>query len=115
MSLVESLKRFFKDKDNGDKTTVAPEGVCPNCWGRQEWEGEFYKQIKAKNITPESNTYNSFINEVASKLDEIKLKEDTYECTTCNVKYKHDNQTNWISQEQGIFKVALSFGGTAKC
>jgi len=91
MSLVESLKRFFKDKDNGDKTTVAPEGVCPNCWGRQEWEGEFYKQIKAKNITPESNTYNSFINEVASKLDEIKLKEDTYECTTCNVKYKYDN------------------------
>jgi hypothetical protein len=91
MSLVESLKRFFKDKDNGDKTTVAPKGVCPNCWGRQEWEGEFYKQIKAKNINPESNTYNSFINEVASKLDEIKLKEDTYECTTCNVKYKYDN------------------------
>ena len=104
MSLVESLKRFFKDKDKGDKTTVAPEGVCPNCWGKQEWEGEFYKQIKARNITPESNTYNSFINEVASKLDEIKLKEDTYECTTCNVKYKHDHQ---ISLEKGTFKVAL--------
>ena len=91
MSLTDNLKRFFKDKIEGDETTVAPEGVCPNCWGRQEWGGDFYKQIKARNITPESNTYNSFINEVASKLDEIKLKEDTYECTTCNVKYKHDH------------------------
>lgn len=91
MSLAENLKRFLKNKEKGDKTTVAPEGVCPNCWGRQEWGGEFYKQIKARNITPESHTYTSFINEVASKLDEIKLKEDTYECTTCHVKYKHDH------------------------
>ena len=90
MNLVESLKRFFKAKENNEETSAAPEGVCPNCWGRQEWEGNFYEQIKAKNITPESNTYNNFIHEVASKLDEITLKEDTYECTTCNVKYKND-------------------------
>lgn len=91
MNLAESLKRFFKKKINGEDPGKAPEGVCPNCWGRQEWEGEFYRQIKAKNITPESNTYNNFINEVASKLGEIKLKEDTFECTTCHVKYKNDN------------------------
>ena len=36
MGLAENLRCFFKDKDNGDETTAAPEGVCPNCWGRQE-------------------------------------------------------------------------------
>ncbi|MBT8300868.1 MAG: hypothetical protein HKN53_11445 [Maribacter sp.] len=91
MSLAANLKLFFEGKLKGDSASKSPEGVCPNCWGRQEWEGEFYKQIKARNITPESNTYNSFIHEVASKLDEIKLKEDTYECISCNVKYKHDH------------------------
>ena len=89
MNLKESLKRFFKAKANNQETGTAPEGVCPNCWGREEWEGDFYKHIKAKNITPESNTYNNFINKVVSKLDKITLKEDTYECTTCNIKYKH--------------------------
>ena len=91
MNLVESLKRFFKAKAANKDTVVAPEGICPNCWGRQEWEGEFYKHIKARNITPESNTYDNFINEVATKLDKITLNEDTYECTTCKVKYDHDH------------------------
>ena len=89
MNITESLKRFFKAKINNEETSAAPDGVCPNCWGREEWEGNFYKHIKANNITPETNTYNNFIKKVASKLDKITLKEDTYECTTCNVKYKH--------------------------
>jgi hypothetical protein len=88
MSLAENIKKFFKAKESNEPTGEAPEGVCPNCWGRQEWEGNYYKIIKARNITPESNTYNNFIHEVASKLDKITLKEDTYECTTCHVKYK---------------------------
>ena len=89
MNLVDSIKRYFNAKSNNEDPGAAPEGVCPNCWGKQEWEGHFYEQIKANNITPESNTYNNFIREVASKLDKITLKEDTYECTTCQVNYKH--------------------------
>jgi len=87
MKLTDSIIRFFKAKENKEVVGQAPEGVCPNCWGRQEWEGNYYKLLKARNITPESNTYNNFIYEVASKLDKITLKEDSYECTTCNVKY----------------------------
>ena len=87
MNLTDNIKRFFKAKENKEPVGQAPEGVCPNCWGRQEWDGNFYKLLKARNITPESNTYNNFINEVASKLDKITLKEDSYECMTCHVKY----------------------------
>lgn len=86
MSIAENIKYFFKAKENKEPVGEAPEGVCPNCWGRQEWEGNYYKLMKAKNITPENNTYNSFINEIASKLDKITLKEDSYECATCKMK-----------------------------
>ena len=88
MNLKDNLKKFFDAKVNNEKTKAAPEGVCPNCWGRQEWEGEYYKLIKAKDRIPESKIYNNFIDDVVSKLDKITLKEDTYECTTCHVKYK---------------------------
>ena len=88
MSLITNIKNYFKAKSIGDETLKAPEGVCPNCWGKQEWDGEFYKKIKANNITPEHNTYDSFIHQVAQKLDKITLKEDTYTCETCNVNYK---------------------------
>jgi protein-arginine kinase activator protein McsA len=88
MSLIQNLKSYFNKKYNHEVTGKSPEGVCPNCWGKQEWEGNFYKKIKANNITPEHNTYDNFIHEVAEKLDKITLKEDTYTCETCNMKFE---------------------------
>ncbi len=88
MTLIESIKSYFNKKKNNEQTGEAPEGICPNCWGKQEWDGHYYKKIKAKNITPEHHTYTSFIHEVAEKLDKITLKEDTYICETCNIKYE---------------------------
>lgn len=88
MNISLSIKDFFQRKSNNEKTDLAPEGICPNCWGRQEWEGNYYQLMKARNITPESNTYDSFINEVVRKLDKITLKEDTYECATCHMTKK---------------------------
>lgn len=87
MNVIENLKKYFSEKQNSENSISTPEGVCPNCWGKQEWEGHFYKKIKANNITPEHNTYNNFIHEVAEKLDKITLKPDTYTCETCNLKY----------------------------
>ncbi len=87
MSVIDNVKNYFTAKFEGKETEKAPNGVCPNCWGKQEWDGEFYKKIKAKNITPQSNTYTSFIHEVVEKLDKITLKEDTYTCETCSVSY----------------------------
>ena len=88
MSLIDNLKSYFKKKANNERVGDAPEGVCPNCWGKQEWEGEFYKKLKANNITPEHNTYNNFVHEVAEKLDKIILKEDVLICETCKISYK---------------------------
>jgi len=85
--LLDNIRSYFRLKLEGKETASAPEGVCPNCWGKQEWDGQFYEKIKAKNSTPEMHTYSSFIHEVVQKLDKITLKEDTYICTSCNVAY----------------------------
>ncbi|MDT0558915.1 hypothetical protein RM697_09660 [Ichthyenterobacterium sp. W332] len=87
MNLIANLKAYFSKKIDNLETGNAPNGVCPNCWGKQEWDGEFYKKIKANNITPEHHTYTSFIHEVAEKLDKIVLKEDSYECETCKTTF----------------------------
>ncbi|NNL16822.1 MAG: hypothetical protein HKO81_09305 [Flavobacteriaceae bacterium] len=90
MSLIDSVKGYFKSKSQGKEVGKAPEGVCPNCWGKQEWDNEFYKIKKSKDSLPESEVYNSFIKDVVIKLDKITLTKDTYTCETCKVSYdKH--------------------------
>lgn len=89
MNIVESIKTFFKSKETNNETMISPDGVCPNCWGEQEWDGHFHELMRAKNITPESDTYNSFIKEIVTKhIDGILIKENTYTCKTCNVNFK---------------------------
>ena len=91
MNLIESIKSYFQKKNNNEPVGDVPEGVCPNCWGKQEWDGEFYKKIKANNITPEHNTYNSFIHEVTEKTGKITLKEDILVCETYKMNFKGKN------------------------
>ena len=88
MSLITNIKKYFNAKSNGDTTLKSPEGICPNCWGKQQWEGEFYEFIKGSKNDIKDDTYNNFINKIVeSNIDGIKIKEDTYTCATCNMKY----------------------------
>ena len=91
MGLIENLKTYFKKKAYNEATGKAPEGVCPNCWGKQEWEGEHYKFMKGENNNPSENIYNNFVQEVARELDKITVKENSYTCETCQVSYKHEH------------------------
>lgn len=86
MGLLENVKIYFTKKKNNEETGDAPEGVCPNCWGRQDWDENYYEIMKGE--SDNEKTYNSFIKDVVTKLDKITLKGDSYECTTCNVDYK---------------------------
>ncbi|TJY37869.1 hypothetical protein [Pontimicrobium aquaticum] len=88
MNLINNVKSYFGKKLEKKETGKAPEGICPNCWGSQEWDGEFYKKISSKNVSPNTDAYSHFINEVVRSLDKITLKADTYLCETCNMKFK---------------------------
>ena len=84
MCITDNLKTFFKS----NRTEKVPQGICPNCWGKQDWDGHHYKFMKGNNGNPSDETYNTFIQDVARKLDKIELSKDTYTCATCTMKYK---------------------------
>lgn len=49
MSIAESLIDFIIHKPTNTDFKV-PEDLCPNCWGSQEYEGNFYEAIKSEGI-----------------------------------------------------------------
>ena len=84
MSILENVKTYFTKKQHNEETGDTPKGVCPNCWGSQDWDNNYYEIVKGE----DDKTYNSFIKDVVVKLDKITLKGNSYTCTTCKLDYK---------------------------
>ena len=107
MNLIKNIKTYFKNKNDNKVTGKAPEGVCPNCWGKQEWEGEYYKFMKGENENPSTETYNSFIKDVVRKLDKITIVKNTYTCETCKTNFNPKKQyvENYNKIVQNIVRI----------
>lgn len=85
MSVQENISAYFKRKVSGEATQSNPKGTCPNCWGRNEWDGQFYEIIKDKHAKPGSAIYDSFISEaVNNHVAKTHNLKDQYICITCN-------------------------------
>ena len=86
MSTATNILMFLKKRAAGENVT-APEGLCPNCWGQQEYGGQFFKVMK--NHTVDINTDEpeiGWITDYAAKhLQGIKLelKDEGLVCPTC--------------------------------
>ena len=84
------LKSLFNKKPDG--FDALPEGVCPNCWGDQEY-GNVVRE-KFKDIQIDVNNKKSkhaFIQDfVVTHLKGIQLKSTIpgLECPTCKVRYE---------------------------
>ncbi len=84
--IIERIKNYFSKKRKGEETGAAPEGVCPNCWGKQEWDGHFFELIKDPHLTPEGRRYQSFISKVVDQhVGSLHKHGDRYVCTTCGL------------------------------
>ena len=82
--IVASIKNYFSKKWKGETTSDTPEHVCPNCWGKQEWDNQFFDLIKDPHLTPEGRRYQSFISKVADKyVATMHRHGDRYICSTC--------------------------------
>lgn len=86
MTIFESLKAYFtKDEKH------TPENYCPNCWGKQEYGGEFYDAVKNEGIDVNNmDQHKGWIQEYAEKnLVGIKLKKNPegYVCPNCKLSY----------------------------
>lgn len=89
MDLFENIKTYFKKKDENLSTANAPEGVCPNCWGDQNYDGEYYELKKGNKLSKKDDTYNNFIHKIVERnIVGVKISEDTYTCTSCKTNYK---------------------------
>ena len=47
--MIDKLVRFFKQSPEETKNQV-PEGVCPNCWGEQEYDQLIRAMYRDKQI-----------------------------------------------------------------
>jgi len=82
-SLIDNIKEYFSNKDKKDD--VAPKGMCPTCWGFDEWDNQYYEVIKDKHLLPNNDQYESFISKIVDKHVATTHKhENKYICTTCN-------------------------------
>ena len=91
MSLLDSLKQLFGIKSSTPETVV-PEGLCPNCWGKQDYDGQYLEGMRKDNIDLNNATAKlGWIQALAlEKVEGIKLKEtdDYFSCPTCKLKYR---------------------------
>ena len=87
--VVNKLITFFK-KPKEETINEVPEGVCPNCWGEQEYDNEIREMYKDKQIDVNNHTANyAFIQDfVVNHVNGIHLKKgsNNFECPTCHLK-----------------------------
>lgn len=83
-----------KNKSRFSNEELIEAGACPNCWGRQEYEGAYkdYVQDQTKaNINQDKAHSKAFVQQfVETHITGIQLKKDgDYQvCPTCKSKYK---------------------------
>ncbi|MFT5618898.1 MAG: hypothetical protein ACI85I_002133 [Arenicella sp.] len=92
MNLVNSIIDYLKRKEEG-KDLQAPEGVCPNCWGEQQYDNLIRDKVKDSQVGV--NTHKSkhaFIQDfVVNHVNGIKLKNTLkgVECAKCKAFKPH--------------------------
>jgi len=88
--MIKSLLNFIKGSPKD--LPEAPEGYCPNCWGRQEYGGKFLEVVKNNNIDINSENANlGWVQEYADKhLSSIALVEEDGKmvCKKCKLSYR---------------------------
>ncbi len=91
MNLFTQIKSFLQKKSDRN-TENAPEGFCPNCWGRQEYGGQFFEAIHQEKIDLNNiDQKKGWIEAYAARyLEGIRLtKEDgSQKCPSCEIVYK---------------------------
>lgn len=90
MNRILSLLAYLKKSSEHSKES-APNGYCPNCWGKQEYGGKFYKAVKnyktdINTIDPKSGWIQDYVNKNLSGI-QLQKKNDELVCQNCKLTY----------------------------
>lgn len=87
--MIEIIANFFKQSKEESRNKT-PEGLCPNCWGTQEYDQTIRELYDDKQIDVNNHEANyAFIQKfVVERIDGIHLKKGNsgLECPTCRAK-----------------------------
>ena len=89
------LNFFKKAKTNNlEEADLIDAHACPNCWGKQEWDGEFVALVndrqRAANLK-DPTAQKAFVEQfIEERITGIRLKSDgdRFVCPTCKMGYK---------------------------
>ncbi len=88
--MIDKLKKFFSQK-RSETTGKTPDGLCPNCWGSQEYDHIIREMFIDKQVDVNNHkAHHSFIQDfVINKVKGITLVKgsNSYECPTCHIAY----------------------------
>jgi hypothetical protein len=91
IKLTDRLVKYFKRPESETKIET-PEGICPVCWGYQEYDHKVRMLFKDKQIDVKNHqtTYLIIKDFVVNHIDGIKLREGKVKkCPTCG--YENNN------------------------
>jgi hypothetical protein len=91
MNIVLLVGNFLK-KQKRETKMPAPDGFCPNCWGKTEYGGKFYDAVIERNVSinDKSDQVGWIQDYVEKNLSGIilKKKDDKLICSNCKISYK---------------------------
>lgn len=85
MDIIKAILAHIQKPEAETKET-APEGACPICWGRQQYDGKIRTILEDKqiDINNHSGSYEIIQEFVKTNIDGFTLKEkEITDCTTC--------------------------------
>jgi hypothetical protein len=83
--IAQNIKNYFSKRDRNDSSTNGPDGMCPTCWGFNEWDNEYFEVIQDKHLIPGNDIYESFISKIVDKhVNTTHKHENVYVCTSCD-------------------------------
>lgn len=89
-TMIDKLIAFFR-RPKEETASTAPDGLCPNCWGEQEYDGQIREMYIDKQIDVNNHEANhAFIKKfVVERVDGIHLRkgDNGMECPTCKRNY----------------------------
>lgn len=91
MDILDSLLNLLREKPIPTQEDT-PEGLCPNCWGRQEYGKRFYEAVKNNSVDINSKNLDvGWITDYANKHlsgIQLKQKDDSLVCQKCKLTYR---------------------------